>query len=44
MRAIFDWAASPAMVEQAAEGTAVCRPIFEPGDALLFDHLFTYFK
>jgi ectoine hydroxylase-related dioxygenase (phytanoyl-CoA dioxygenase family) len=40
--AIFDWAASPAMVERAAEGTNVCRPVFEPGDALLFDHMFMH--
>jgi hypothetical protein len=39
---IFDWSASPAMVERAAEGTPVCRPIFEPGDALLFDHMFMH--
>lgn len=26
------------MVEEVAEGT-VTRPIFEPGDALIFDHL-----
>jgi hypothetical protein len=40
--AVFDWSASPEMVERAAEGTAVCRPIFEPGDALLFDHMFMH--
>lgn len=40
--AIFDWAASPAKVEEAGEGVKVCRPIFEPGDALLFDHLFMH--
>jgi hypothetical protein len=40
--AIFDWSASPAMVAQAAEGTPLRRPIFEPGDALLFDHLFMH--
>lgn len=27
---------------EAAKGTPVCRPIFEPGDALLFDELFLY--
>jgi hypothetical protein len=40
--AVFDWSASPDMVERAAEGTRVCRPIFEPGDALLFDHMFMH--
>jgi hypothetical protein len=40
--AIFDWAAAPDMVERAAGGTPLCRPIFEPGDALLFDHLFMH--
>jgi hypothetical protein len=40
--AVFDWSASPDMVERAAGETPVCRPIFEPGDALLFDHLFMH--
>ncbi|MGH8983135.1 MAG: phytanoyl-CoA dioxygenase family protein [Acidimicrobiia bacterium] len=40
--AIFPWSVAPAMVEAASEGTAVCRPIFEPGDALLFDELFLH--
>jgi hypothetical protein len=40
--AIFDWAASPDKVEEAGDGVKVCRPIFEPGDALLFDHLFMH--
>jgi hypothetical protein len=40
--AIFPWAVAPAKVEEAAEGTPVCRPIFEPGDALLFDELFLH--
>jgi hypothetical protein len=40
--AFFDWAASPAKVEEAGEGVKVCRPIFEAGDALLFDHLFMH--
>ena len=33
----LDWNVSPLMVEQVAPG-AVVRPIFEPGDALVFDH------
>jgi hypothetical protein len=40
--AFFDWAASPAKVKEAGEGVEVCRPIFEAGDALLFDHLFMH--
>ena len=32
------WATSPDAAEQAAAG-AVVRPIFEAGDALIFDHL-----
>jgi hypothetical protein len=40
--AAFDWSASPGMVEQAAEGTPICRPIFEAGDALMFDHTFMH--
>jgi hypothetical protein len=40
--AIFPWSVAPAMVEAASQGTAVCRPIFEAGDALLFDELFLH--
>jgi hypothetical protein len=40
--AIFPWAVAPEMVERAAEGTPVCRPVFAPGDALLFDELFLH--
>jgi hypothetical protein len=36
--AFTDWATSPAAAEEAAAG-AIVRPIFEPGDALIFDHL-----
>jgi hypothetical protein len=32
------WTVGPAMVERVAQST-VTRPIFEPGDALIFDHL-----
>jgi hypothetical protein len=39
---IFPWAVSPIKVEEASEGTPVSRPIFEPGDALLFDELFLH--
>jgi hypothetical protein len=37
--AAFDWSASPAVVEEAAGGASIARPIFEPGDVLLFDEL-----
>jgi hypothetical protein len=40
--AIFPWAVAPAMVDEAAAGAPLVRPIFEPGDALLFDHLFLH--
>lgn len=37
--AIFDWSVSPDEVARAAGDVGVVRPEFEPGDALLFDHL-----
>jgi hypothetical protein len=37
--ALFDWSVSPAVVEEAAGDVAITRPIFEPGDVLLFDEL-----
>jgi hypothetical protein len=41
--ALFDWSVSPAVVEDAAGGPeAVISPEFEPGDALLFDHMFLH--
>ncbi len=40
--AIFDWSIAPEVVAEAAEGTPILRPVFEPGDALLFDHLFIH--
>jgi hypothetical protein len=36
--AFTDWATTPDAAEEAAAG-AIVRPIFEPGDALIFDHL-----
>jgi hypothetical protein len=39
---IFPWAVAPAMVERAAKGTPIRRPLFEAGDALLFDELFLH--
>lgn len=38
-RAQFDWSVSDAGAREAADGVAIVRPLFEPGDALLFDHL-----
>ena len=40
--ALFDWSASRAVAEDAAGDGGVVRPIFEPGDALLFDELFLH--
>jgi hypothetical protein len=37
--AIFPWAVAGDVVDEAAGDVGVCRPIFEAGDALLFDHL-----
>ena len=36
--AVFDWSVSPAVVDRVADGNGIARPIFEPGDAVLFDH------
>jgi hypothetical protein len=40
--AVFDWSVSQAVVEQSAGEAGVTRPVFEPGDALLFDELFLH--
>jgi hypothetical protein len=40
--AIFDWVVSPAMAEEAAGGLPILRPIFEPGDVMLFDQLYLH--
>jgi hypothetical protein len=40
--AIFGWSVSPQVAEEVAEDAGVLRPIFEPGDALLFDELFLH--
>jgi len=34
----YDWTVAPDVAERAAQGSIV-SPLFEPGDALLFDHL-----
>jgi hypothetical protein len=40
--AIFDWSVAPKVATEAAGETPIARPIFEPGDALLFDELFLH--
>jgi hypothetical protein len=40
--AIFEWSVSETVAEEAAGKTGVLRPIFEPGDVLLFDELFLH--
>lgn len=37
--AIFVWSVSDKSVDELTGGEAIPRPAFEPGDALLFDHL-----
>jgi hypothetical protein len=38
----FDWSVGPELVERLASDAGVVRPIFEPGDALLFDDFFLH--
>jgi hypothetical protein len=38
----FDWSVGPDLVDRVAGDAGVVRPIFEPGDALLFDDLFLH--
>jgi hypothetical protein len=40
--AAFNWSIGDGTVEEAREDVPVLRPIFEPGDALLFDELFLH--
>jgi hypothetical protein len=40
--AVFDWSVSTAVVEETAAQAGITRPVFEPGDALLFDDLFLH--
>jgi hypothetical protein len=40
--AVFDWSVSQAVAEEAAGEAGIVRPIFEPGDVLLFDELFLH--
>jgi hypothetical protein len=38
----FDWTVGDALVKALANGRSTASPIFEPGDAILFDHLFLH--
>jgi hypothetical protein len=40
--AFFNWSTGEGTVEEAREDVPVLRPLFEPGDALLFDELFLH--
>jgi len=40
--AIFEWSVSPQLAEEVAGEAGVLRPIFEPGDVLLFDEMFLH--
>jgi hypothetical protein len=40
--AIFEWSVSQQVAEEAAGEAGIVRPIFEPGDVLLFDDLFLH--
>lgn len=40
--AMFDWSVNPEQVQQRFLGTPSISPVFEPGDALFFDHFFLH--
>jgi hypothetical protein len=40
--AIFEWSVAPQVAAEAAGEAGIVRPIFEPGDVLLFDDLFLH--
>jgi hypothetical protein len=40
--ALFDWSVSQEVVARLARGSGIVRPLFGPGDALLFDELFLH--
>ena len=40
--AMFEWSVSEQVAEEAAGDAGVLRPIFEPGDVLLFDEMFLH--
>jgi len=37
--AAYDWSVSDKSAEQAANGLEIVRPVFEPGDAIVFDEM-----
>ena len=38
----IDWSIGPGMVDIVAKGRPTVSPVFAPGDALIFDHLFLH--
>lgn len=40
--AVFEWSVSQAVAEREAGEQGIVRPVFEPGDVLLFDELFLH--
>lgn len=40
--AMFDWSVGEPVVQRVADGAPILRPIFEAGDALLFDNMFLH--
>jgi hypothetical protein len=40
--AYFDWSVGDPVVQQVADGAPILRPVFGPGDALLFDNMFLH--
>lgn len=40
--ALLDWSVAPSIAEELAGEDGIARPLFEPGDALLFDELFLH--
>jgi Phytanoyl-CoA dioxygenase (PhyH) len=40
--AMLDWAVGPGVVERVSVDAPVSRPLFEPGDVLLFDEMFLH--
>jgi hypothetical protein len=40
--AVFDWVVSPVKAAEAAGDLPILRPIFEPGDVMLFDELYLH--
>jgi hypothetical protein len=40
--AMFDWSVGEPVVERVADGAPILRPVFEAGDALLFDNMFLH--